>query len=55
MDEGDEVTAGQVLVELDTADLLAQQVQLEAALATARSNLTLVSAPARSEEVATAQ
>lgn len=55
VDEGDEVTAGQVLVELDTADLLAQQVQLEATLSAARSNLALVSAPARSEEVAAAQ
>jgi HlyD family secretion protein len=53
--EGDEVTAGQVLVELDQADLLAQQGQLETALATAKANLELVSAPARPEEVAAAQ
>lgn len=55
VDEGDEVTAGQVLVELDQADLLAQQMQLEATLATAKANLELVGAPARSEEVAAAQ
>jgi HlyD family secretion protein len=55
VDEGDEVTAGQVLVELDQANLLAQQGQLEAALATAKANLELVSAPARPEEVAAAQ
>ena len=52
VDEGNEVTAGQVLVELDKADLLAQQFQLETALATAKANLTLVSAPARAEDVA---
>jgi HlyD family secretion protein len=55
VDEGDEVTAGQVLVELDQADLLAQQGQLEAALATAQANLELISAPTRPEEVAAAQ
>lgn len=52
--EGDEVTAGQVLVELDKSDLLAQQVQLEAAVETARANLELISAPARPEDVAAA-
>jgi len=55
VDEGDEVMAGQVLVELDQADLLAQQGQLEAALATAKANLELISAPARPEEVTAAQ
>ncbi len=55
VDEGDEVRAGQVLVELDKADLLAQQTQLAAALATAQANLALVSAPARTEDVAAAQ
>ena len=55
VDEGDEVRAGQVLVELDKADLLAQKTQIEAALATAEANLELVSAPARSEEIAAAQ
>jgi HlyD family secretion protein len=53
--EGDEVRQGQVLVELDKADLLARRGQLDAALATARSNLALDSAPARPEEVAEAQ
>ncbi len=55
VDEGDEVEAGQVLVELDKADLLAQQIQLEAAVTTAKTNLELVSAPARSEDIAMAQ
>lgn len=55
VDEGDEVTTGQVLVELDKADLLAQQTQLEATLATAKANLALISAPARTEDVAVAQ
>lgn len=55
VDEGDEVTAGQVLVELDKSDLLAQQAQLEAAVATAKANLELASASARPEEIAAAQ
>jgi multidrug resistance efflux pump len=55
VDEGDEVRAGQVLVELDKVDLLAQQVQLESALATAKANLELVSASARPEDVAMAE
>ncbi len=55
VDEGDEVTAGQVLVELDKADLLAQQTQLEAALTTVKANLALISAPARTEDVVAAQ
>jgi multidrug resistance efflux pump len=55
VDEGDEVEAGQVLVELDKATLLARETQLEAALTTAKVNLELVSAPARLEEVAAAQ
>jgi multidrug efflux pump subunit AcrA (membrane-fusion protein) len=50
VDEGDEVRAGQVLVELDKVDLLAQQVQLESVLATAKANLELVSASARPED-----
>ena len=53
--EGDEVAAGQVLVELDKSDLLAQQAQLEAAVETARANLKLVSAAAQPETVAVAQ
>lgn len=53
--EGQEVEAGQVLVELDKADLLAQQAQLQAAVNTARANLELVSAHARPEDIAAAQ
>jgi multidrug resistance efflux pump len=55
VEEGDEVEAGQVLVELDKADLLAQQLQLQATLATAQTNLELVSAAARPEDIAVAQ
>jgi HlyD family secretion protein len=55
VNEGDEVTAGQILVELDKSDLLAQKAQLEAAVATAKANLELVSAAARPEDVAAAQ
>ena len=55
VDEGDEVMAGQVLVELDRADLQAQQTQLGAALLTARANLEWVSAPPQSEEIAAAR
>lgn len=55
VDEGDLVKAGQTLVELDKADLLAQQTQLEVALARAKANLELVSAPPRPEDVATAE
>jgi len=53
--EGDEVEAGQLLVELDKAALLARETQLEAALTTAKVNLELVSAAARPEEVAAAE
>lgn len=53
--EGDEVTAGQVLVEIDPSNLLAQQAQLEAALATAKANLTATSVPPRPEDIATAE
>ncbi len=53
--EGDEVKAGQVLVELDPSTLLAQQAQLEAALATAQANLAAASAPPRREDIAAAQ
>lgn len=53
--EGDEVTAGDVLIELDKTDLLAQQIQLEAAIATAKANLLLADAPPRPENVALAQ
>ena len=53
--EGDPVKAGQILVELDKADLSVQQTQLEVTLAKARANLDLVSAPARPEDVAAAR
>jgi multidrug efflux pump subunit AcrA (membrane-fusion protein) len=55
VDQGDDVKAGQVLVELDQADLLALKTQLEADLATARASLELVSAPARAQDIAAAQ
>jgi multidrug efflux pump subunit AcrA (membrane-fusion protein) len=54
-DEGEEVAADQILVELDKSDLLAQQLQLEAALATAKANLEAVSASARPEDIAVAE
>jgi multidrug resistance efflux pump len=55
VDEGDEVETGQLLIELDTSDLLAQQVQLEAAVLTAKANLELTSAPPRVENVRLAE
>jgi multidrug resistance efflux pump len=55
VDEGDEVQAGQVLVKIDPANLLAQQTQLEAALATAKANLLAVSAPPRVETISAAE
>jgi multidrug resistance efflux pump len=54
-DEGEEVEKGDLLVELDTSLLQANQDQLEAALDTARANLAQVSAPPRPEEVAAAE
>lgn len=54
-DEGDEVAQGDLLVQLDTSLLQAQQNQLEAALATAKANLAEVSAPPRAEDVAAAE
>ncbi len=53
--EGQEIEAGQVLVELDKEELLAQQLQLESNLAAARANLNLVSAPPRPEDIAAAR
>ena len=53
--EGEEVSAGQVLLELDRANLLAQKAQLESAVTLAEANLTLVSAPPRPEEITLAQ
>ena len=54
-DKGDEVDRGDLLVELDTSLLRANQNQLEAALASARANLAEVSAPPRPEDVAAAK
>lgn len=54
-DEGDEVRQGDLLVELDTSLLKANQNQLEAALATARANLAEVSSPPRPEDVGAAK
>lgn len=54
-DEGDEVSAGDVLIELDKTDLLAQQTQLEAAIVTAKANLLLADAPPRPENVSLAE
>jgi HlyD family secretion protein len=54
-DKGDEVERGDLLVELDTSLLRANQNQLEAALASARANLAEVSAPPRPEDVAAAK
>jgi multidrug resistance efflux pump len=53
--EGDYVAAGQVLITLDQADLLAQQQQLQTAVALTKANLELVSAPPRPEDVTMAQ
>ncbi len=54
-DEGDEVRRGDLLVELDTSFLQANQGQLEAALESARANLAEVTAPPRPEDVAAAE
>jgi multidrug resistance efflux pump len=54
-DEGQEVAAGTVLAQLDTALLEAQLEQARAAVATAEANLALVQAGARVEEVEQAQ
>lgn len=54
-DEGDNVTAGQVLVRLDDAAIQAQVRQAEAGVSAAEANLAQVKAGARSEEIAAAQ
>lgn len=54
-DEGEQVHRGDLLVELDTSLLEANQTQLQAALATAQANLAEVSAAVRPEDVAAAQ
>ena len=54
-DEGDLVGRGDLLIELDTSLLRANQNQLEAAVTTARAALAEVSAPPRPEDVAMAE
>jgi HlyD family secretion protein len=54
-DEGEEVHLGDLLVELDTSLLQAEQGRLQAALATAQANLAEVSAPPRPEDVLAAE
>lgn len=54
-DEGDEVQAGQVLVELDTALLLAQIEQAEADLAAAEAALAKIQAGVRPQTLAHAE
>ena len=54
-DEGDLVDRGDLLIELDTSLLRANQNQLEAAVTTARANLAEVNAPPRTEDVAMAE
>jgi HlyD family secretion protein len=55
VDEGDEVQAGELLLQLDTTDYLAQQRELEAALAAANANLDEVESGPRPEEIAIAE
>lgn len=53
--EGERVTAGQILIELDHTLLDAQIAQAQAAVETARTQLALVESGARAAEVAAAQ
>jgi multidrug resistance efflux pump len=53
--EGDEVSRGQVLIELDGSLWQAQRRQLEAAVALARANLAEVKTPPRPQEIAVAE
>jgi HlyD family secretion protein len=53
--EGDEVEAGQVLVQLDTSLLQAQMAQAEAAVAAAQANLANVQAGAHPAEILAAE
>ncbi len=55
VDEGQKVTAGQVLVKLDDSALQAQHAQAVAALQTAQAHLDELKAGARPEEIAAAQ
>ncbi|MDP3046708.1 MAG: efflux RND transporter periplasmic adaptor subunit [Chloroflexota bacterium] len=54
-DEGDEVTAGQVLVRLDDALLAAEMKKAQAARSAAQAGLGLVQAGARQEDLAKAE
>jgi len=54
-DEGDSVTAGQILARVDDAALQTQVKQAQAAVSAAEANLAQVKAGARSEEIAAAQ
>jgi len=53
--EGDEVTTGQVLIELDTDLLAAQRKQADAVLAKARAQMAQLQAGARPEQVRQAE
>jgi len=55
VEEGDEVEAGQVLVELDASLLLAQMAQAEAAVTAARANLESVKAGTHPAEILAAK
>jgi HlyD family secretion protein len=54
-DEGDEIEAGQVLVDLDTSFLLAQMAQAQAAVGAAEANLAQVKAGTHPAEILAAQ
>lgn len=54
-DEGAEVKAGDLLLELDTSLLAAQRIELDAAIATAKANLLAVQDGPQPEEIAVAQ
>lgn len=55
VEEGDTVEPGAVLLELDDSLLLAQRVELEAAIATARANLAAVRDRPRPEDITVAE
>ncbi|MBN1657348.1 MAG: efflux RND transporter periplasmic adaptor subunit [Anaerolineae bacterium] len=54
-DQGDEVEAGEVLIQLDTSLLLAQVAQAQAAVAAAEANLASVNAGTHPAEILAAQ